>query len=125
MITPIKLYGTTLADGSLTVSSGTVVKGLLHSVSWIKGTFDNGVDFSLVTPAYNDAPETTLFSLSDADVSQVYRPRGQVCGVDGTLLTLEGTEPATDKMVVDGILRLVVAQGGNGKAGGCIAYIET
>jgi len=125
MLTPIKLYGETASDGSLTLITATVVKGFLHSVSWIKGTFANGVDFVLSVPAYDHAPALTLLDVDNADTDKMYHPRAEVCGTDGAELTYDGTNSIVDKFPVNGKLSLVIASGGDSKSGGCIVYLET
>ena len=120
----IKLYGTTDAAGALTVTSTVKVLGCVEAVEWIDGTFDDGVDAVLSCVRDDDASDLTVLTLTDANVDKVYYPREQVHSNAGVALTLDGTRIAYTEPIVNGFLKLVVASGGNAKAGGCIVYVD-
>lgn len=119
MLDFVKLYGTTAADGSLTVTASTKVLGLLEAVEWIDGTFDNGVDAVLSVVRDNDAADVTLLTLTNADNDAVYLVRPEVSTIAGAAVT-----GVVTRTPVNGSLKLVVANGGNAKVGGCIVYYE-
>ena len=120
MIRFIKLYGATDGtSGDLTVTSDVVALGVLNSVEWIDGTFADGVDAVLTMVRDDDASDITLLTLTDANIDKIYSPRYLVQGNDGAnIATTYG------KHFVNGKLKLVVADGGDTKSGGCIVYYE-
>ncbi len=119
MIRHIKLYGTTDSLGALTVTSTLPVEGLLHAVEWIVGDLATGVDATLSIDRDDNAVDVTLLTLTDANAGKVYYP-----------LVAASTNAGADiaatyqRMFVNGKLKLVVANGGNTKSGGCIVYFE-
>jgi hypothetical protein len=119
----VKLYGTTAVGGALTVTAETAVRGLLHAVEWIDGAFVDGVDAVLSVVRDDNAPDYVLLTLTNADADAVYYPRVIIHSEAGAALTgTSGGDRA--KPVINGRLKLVVADGGDAKAGGCIVYYE-
>lgn len=115
------LTGTTNAGGDLTVNAEFGVFGHLDAVEWVIGTFDAGVDATLSVQKTGSGVASTLLTLTDANANAWYRPREVAHGNTGTALT--GTAGGDRVMpVIDGTLRLVVAQGGNTKTGSLIVY---
>lgn len=112
-----KLTGTTAADGSLTVLAETSYFGFLYAVEWIDGTFDDGVDGVLSATYTPSAVDKTLLTLTDANADAWYHPRVATCGATGA------ADGGTDLPIVNGTLKLVIAQGGNAKTGGAIVYV--
>jgi len=119
MIRFIKLYGTTDSSGDLTVTSDVNALGILNSVEWIDGTFDDGVDAVLTNIRDDDASDITLLTLTDANIDKVYSPRYLVQDNAGADIAA-----TYDRHFVNGKLKLVVADGGDTKSGGCIVYYE-
>ena len=119
MIRSIKLYGTTDATEALTVTSGTAILGLLHAVEWIDGDLADGVDAVLSLVRDDDASDITLLTLTDANIDKVYSPRYLVQDNAGADIAA-----TYDRHFVNGKLKLVVADGGDTKSGGCIVYYE-
>jgi hypothetical protein len=121
MLKWVKLYGTTATGGALTVTAETTVRGLLHAVEWIKGDFADGVDAVLSVLRDDNAANYTLLTLTNANTSTVYYPRVIVHSEAGAALT--GTSGG-DRVppVLNGRLRLAVAEGGDAKTGGAIVY---
>ena len=123
MLKWVKLYGTTAVGGALTVTAETAVRGLLHAVEWIDGAFVDGVDAVLSVVRDDNAPDYVLLTLTNADADAVYYPRVIIHSEAGAALTgTSGGDRA--KPVINGRLKLVVADGGDAKAGGCIVYYE-
>ena len=123
MLKWVKLYGTTATGGALTVTAETAVRGLLHAVEWIDGAFVDGVDAVLSVVRDDNAPDYTLLTLTNADADAVYYPRVIIHSETGAALT--GTSGGDRAMpVINGRLKLVVADGGDAKAGGCIVYYK-
>ena len=123
MLKWVKLYGTTAVGGALTVTAETAVRGLLHAVEWIDGAFVDGVDAVLSVVRDDNAPDYVLLTLTDANVDAVYYPRVIIHSEAGAALT--GTSGGDRAMpIINGRLKLVVADGGDAKAGGCIVYYE-
>jgi hypothetical protein len=123
MLKWVKLYGTTAVGGALTVTAETAVRGMLYAVEWIDGAFVDGVDAVLSVVRDDNAPDYTLLTLTDADADAVYYPRVIVHSEAGAALT--GTSGGDRAMpIINGRLKLVVADGGDAKAGGCIVYYK-
>lgn len=121
-IRDIRLVGTTSAGGALTVTSTEYVKGFLYNVEWIDGDFSDGVDAVLSVTETPEGVDKTLLTLTDANNDDTYYPRDIVHDLAGGALT--GTAGGDrEKLLINGKLKLVVADGGATKEGGCIAYI--
>ena len=117
----IQLTATTIADGSATVNGEERVFGMLHAVEWIDGNFDDGVDATLSCQSTVSGVAQTLLTLTNANDDAIYYPRAIVHSEAGAALT--GTTGGDrGRMILNGKLRLVIAQGGNVKTGGCIVY---
>ena len=123
MLKWVKLYGTTASDGSLTVTAGSSVRGLLHAVEWIDGDLADGVDAVLSVVRDDNAPDYTLLTLTNADADAVYYPRVIIHSESGAALTgTSGGDRA--KPVINGSLKLAITSGGDAKTGGAIVYYE-
>jgi hypothetical protein len=111
-----KITLTTNGSGAATAFGGSH-RGTLYAVQLIDGTFDDGVDIT-ITAEHEDL-SIPLLTKADFNTDQMAYPRTlQHLNTDGTALTTH-CEP-----VVNGRLKVVIAQGGNAKTGGCIAYIR-
>lgn len=124
MLKWIKLYGTTAADGTLTVTAGTKAQGILKSVEWIDGTFADGVDAVLSQIRDDNAADIAMLTLTDANVDAVYYPRYAASDNAGAAISYAATFPIYVEGFLNGTLKLVVSSGGNAKDGGCIVYYE-
>lgn len=120
----IKLMGTTNASGDKTVDSETAIYGQLYAVEWTDGDLADGVDGTLTVQHNSNSVARTLLTLTDANNDAFYYPRHVVHSEAGAALT--GTSGGDREMpLIDGILRLVIAQGGDTKTGGMtIHYFE-
>jgi hypothetical protein len=120
MIRTVKLHGTTDGTdgtaGAATILAPLSLTGLLHAVEWTDGDLANGVDAVLSLVRGDGAADVTLLTLTNADDDAIYYPRGEVN--DGTA-TVD-----YPRMFVNGILKLAITSGGNGKSGGATVYIE-
>lgn len=101
-------------DGSTVVTPS--ILGWLVGVRWIDGTYDDGVDGTLTAVIAPSGVDDTLFTLTNANTDAMSYPRATECSTVGAALT------TTTMMIIDGSLKLTVAQGGNVKTGGCIVY---
>lgn len=120
MLHSTKLYVTTNGSGDGTVNDIRALFGFLYAVLWLKDDFADGVDAVLSTQAPGNVK--TLLTLTDANTdNKWYYPRDVMHTLAGAALTGTGGEDLT-LPVIDGTLRLVVAQGGATVAGGCIVY---
>lgn len=117
-----KLSGTTNADGDLTVNDTLSICGELIAVEYMLGSFAATTDVTL-TYQNGEGNAQTLLTLTDATASKMYNVRHLVHGETGTALT--GTAGGDRcEPVINGTLRMVIAQGGDAKTGGVIVYYE-
>lgn len=109
---------TTSAGGAATAAFPHSFYGAkLYAVLWTKGTCDAGVDISLATSGADGS--TTVFADVDANSSIAYYPRVAAnATADASALTWY------DLPVLDGILTLTIAQGGNAKSGSMVVLYE-
>ncbi len=118
----ITLIGTTSSGGAATINSAQAVFGTLYAVRWVDGSLADGVDAVLtVENAGGQGLSHTLLTLTDANADAFYYPRHVVHGEAAAALT--GTSGGDRAMpLLDGTLRLVIADGGNAATGGAIVY---
>jgi hypothetical protein len=112
-----RLIVTTGTDGAGTVYGEKTLLGWLVAVQWIDGDLADGVDAVLsVDRAPSPAPDRTLLTLTDANADAWYYPRALEHDVAGAALT------TYTLLIIEGRLKLVIADGGDTKTGGCIVY---
>lgn len=92
---------------------------LLHAAQWVDGDLADGVDavLKMTQPTPGDV-DTTLLTLTDANVDLIYYPRQLLHSNVGANLTA-----IYDRMLVDGLLTLTVASGGATKTGALWLYL--
>jgi len=113
----IRLYGTTSGLGALTVSHTSAIYGKLYAAQLIDGGAADGVDITL-TCEHGDL-SIPLLTKADFNTDQVAYPRIPTAAVaDGSALT-DYAMP-----LIAGIPKMVIAQGGDAKACGCLLYVE-
>jgi hypothetical protein len=122
-ILPVRLITTTIADGSATVLSESAYVGKLFAVAWVDGDLADGIDSVLSVTQTDGGADYTLLTLTNADIDAMYYPRVVVHSEAGVALT--GTAGGDRAMpIVNGRLKLVIADGGASKTGGAIVYLE-
>ena len=115
----VRLYGTTDASGDLTVYSNEAYSGEVYAVQTIDGTLDDGVDIT-VTSETADSLNIPILTKANFNTDGIYYPRTVANQVsDGAASTVYDVKP-----LASGRIKMVLAQGGNAKSGGCIVYIE-
>jgi len=119
---PVRLIGTTIADGSLTVTSEASYNAKLYSVVWVDGDLADGVGGTLTVTNTDVGIDATLLTLSAANNDATYYPRYLQHGETGTALTGTAGGDRTLAPVV-GRLKLVIASGGDTKTGGAVVYL--
>lgn len=109
---------TTSAGGAATaVFPHSCYGARLYAVLWTKGTCDNGVDITLSTSGADGS--TTVFADVDANSTTAYYPRVAAnAAADASALTWY------DLPILDGLVTLTVAQGGNAKSGSMVILYE-
>lgn len=112
---------TTASDGSATAYTDKTVNGRILSVQYVKSTFDNGVDFTITL-------ETTgqgLWTDTDVNASETVCPRQPTHDAVGAARLYAGGGTAVSDFIyaADERVKIVIAQGGNAKAG--TFYITT
>ena len=121
----VVLTGTTNGSGAATITSTNAHTGFLHSVQWIDGDLADGVDgvFSVTAASGAGGVAQTLLTLTDANIDLWYYPRMVVHDNTGTEVTYDATNQLYGpKAIINGILTLVIASGGDTKTGGAIVY---
>lgn len=109
---------TTDGSGDATVTVGINSQArLLYAIEWVVGTAVAGVDATLSVTNTDSAIDQTLLTLTNANANAWYYPRTLESDTVGTALTTRGF------LVVNGDLKLVVAQGGAAKVGSAIVYL--
>jgi len=121
----IRLYGTTETDGSLTVNATKSVLGKVIAVEWIDGDLVDSVDAVISFQTRASGVAITLLTLTAANDDKMYYPRTPSMDTAGADVTYDGTNEIYEPFFVTGTARLVVADGGSAKSGGCIIYIES
>ena len=115
----VRLYGTTDASGDLTVYSNEAYSGEVYAVQTIDGTLDDGVDIT-VTSETADSLNIPILTKANFNTDGIYYVRTVANQVsDGAASTVYDVKP-----LASGRIKMVLAQGGNAKSGGCIVYIE-
>lgn len=123
MLKWVKLYGTTSAAQTATITADVSARGLLYAIEWIDGDLVDGVDAVLSVVRDDNAPDVTLLTLTDANADKVYYPREIIHSEAGAALT--GTSGGDRcQAVINGYLKLAITDGGATKTGGCIVYYE-
>lgn len=123
MLKEIRLYGTTAADGSLTVNAVESMLGEIVAIAWVDGTFDNNVT-AVISTQGSEASQTIMsIGAAEGDNDLVFYPRHIIYDEGADVLTgTAGGDRALPLAV--GTLRMVVAAGGNAKSGGCVVYFR-
>lgn len=112
---PIRLDVTTDSSGDGS-AEGRPINGWLYELRYHVGSFAAGVD---VTVSYTDEGDdsVTLLTITDADSSANYTPRVAETDASASALSTYAL-PA-----IVGIPKVVIAQGGDTKAGYVILYV--
>ena len=113
-----KLYGTTDGSGDLTVTSDNEMLGGVYAVEWIDGDFADGVDLTLSYTSSDEGVSRNILVVADANADKIYYPRVlEHLDTDGSALTTHALP------LVNGKLKMVVANGGDTKTGGCVVHV--
>jgi hypothetical protein len=116
----VKLVGTTISDGSATVTATSAVLGYLVAVDWIDGDLTDGVDAVLSITKTPSGVDHTLLTLTNANSDAIYYPRRVFDTTAGAAATA-----LYDRFIIDGVLTLAITSGGDANTGGCIVYYDT
>lgn len=100
------------------------LKGKLCAVKLKIGDLAATSDITITVTNTPDAVDHTLITLTDVSADAVYYPRHQVHGNTGAALTLDGTRIAFDEPLVDGMIKVALAQGGANHTGVVHCYVE-
>ena len=112
------------ADGAATTVSPSAVFGKLYAIEYQPGTIATGATLTVSCTGNNAASKPLLTKATAGTSNSWYYPRDLVHAVaDGAALT--GTDGGDrDKPVLNGVLKAVIASGGNSATGYCIVYYE-
>lgn len=111
----------TAADGSATVYSPAFT-GKLSAIHYVKSTFADGVDFTITAEATGES----LWAESDVNASATRAPRQATHTTAGVAALYAGGGAAVlDKIAIaDDRAKIVIASGGDTKAGTFIFVVE-
>jgi hypothetical protein len=116
-----RLNVTTDAGGDGTTNDTLSIFGFLYAVETIDGDFADGVDATLSVQSTESGTALTLVTGTDFNTDAMYYPRHVIHSE--ALAALTGTSGGDRAMpIINGTLRLVIAQGGDTKTGGVIVY---
>ncbi|MBA4420268.1 MAG: hypothetical protein C0391_03900 [Anaerolinea sp.] len=121
-IKTMRLYGTTSAEGAVTIKGTRSVLGELVAVQWIDGDLADGVGFTLST--INTEAANNLLVVANANSDKMYYPKEIPHKTeDGAALTATS---GGDRVfpIMDGIPQLAITSGGDSKSGGCILFFR-
>lgn len=107
---------TTDASGNATVYSPSGVMGRIQAVAYVKGTFDNGVDFTITLESTGES----LWTDTDVNASEIVYPV-QKANLGGTGVASTITEVPI--VAANDRVKIVIAQGGNAKTGTFILVV--
>lgn len=121
MIEKLTISVTTIADGSATAYSAPFT-GKIEHVQYVKNNFDNGVDFTITLENTGEG----VWAESNVDASATRAPRRATHATDGSAsLYAAAGEPVEDKIAAaNDRLKIVIASGGNVKAGTFHLFID-
>ena len=121
----IRFAATCSSGGAYSGTDTVPVNGRLIAVELVLGTLASGAaDVTVSVTRTPSGVDSTLLTLTDVAANALYYPRHQVHGNTGTALTLDGTRIMATWPLVCGLVKCVVAQGGNAGAGTVIVYVE-
>lgn len=105
---------TTESGGTATAYSP-VVTGKISSIRYVKGNFDNGVDFTITAEATGE----TIWTQADVNASATVAPRQATHTTAGAAAVYaSGGEGVLDKIALaNDRVKIVIAQGGNATSG--------
>ena len=108
---------TTAADGTAAVTSTKHVTGKLLAVQCVDGTYDDGVDLTM--SCENGNLSYNIIVKANFNTDQMIYPRTlEHLDTDGSALTTHCQH------VLNGKIKVTLAQGGNAKSGGFNVYYE-
>lgn len=116
----IRINVTTNGSGDGSSTAASPIFGFLEMVDWIDGDAADGVDGTLTVTGTSSGTDHTLLTLTNANADAVYYPRRVVDTTAGA-----ATTGVYDRFLIDGYLKLTVAQGGATKTCGCVVYYRT
>ena len=120
MLEEIIMTGTSDATGDLTLTASQGVIGMLYAVEWVDGDLDDNNTAVLSVTETPSGVDQVLLTLGagEGDDDIWYYPRTLADDLGAAALAATYTYP-----LVNGVLELVIASGGNAKTGGAYVYI--
>lgn len=112
---------TTASDGTATAYTGTVT-GKIVAIHYVKSTFADGVDFTITSEATGE----TIWTESNVNASTTRAPRQATHSTAGAAaLYAAGGAAVNDQIALaSDRVKIVIAQGGDTKAGSFIVVVE-
>lgn len=106
---------TTAADGTATAYSPRRISGKIHQIEYVKGTFADGVDFTIT----GEATGVNIWTESNVNASTVRAPRQPTHSQAGaaSLYAAGGTAVNDPVAIANDRVKIVIAQGGNAASG--------
>ena len=115
---------TGVADGAATTLAESAVLGELCALLYVPGTIDTGATLTVTCEGFNGSSKPLLTKASAGTSNSWYYPRDLVHAVaDGAALTGTSGGDRTEPILA-GVIKAVIASGGNSKVGYLVAYYE-
>jgi hypothetical protein len=112
------------SDGAATTVAATAICGELYAIEYQPGTIDTGATVTVTCVGNNGVAKPILTKATAGTTDSWYYPRDLVHAVaDGSALT---GSSGGDRVcpIVNGVLKAVIASGGNSKLGYVVVYYE-
>lgn len=113
---------TTAADGTGSAATTRVIRGTLEAIQWVDGTFVDGVDGTFTYVCADSGVTVTWLVLTNANVDLKYYPHAIARDAAGATITYDGTNEIYEKILLNGVVTLTIAQGGATKTGGAVIF---
>jgi len=120
----LRINVTTDESGDGNDTADRAVLGRLVAVELIDGDYADGVDATITVVNTNSGVNKTLLTATNFNTDQTLYPRHVAHDEAGAAQTYNGTQEVHVKPIIDGLLKLTIASGGNAKTGGVIVYYE-
>ena len=120
-IKEVRLIGTTISAGTVTINDTNDILGEIVAVAWYDGDLADNITATLSTQGQPGSQTIMAWGAAEADNDKVFYPRHIIHDEGADVLT--GTAGGDRALpFAAGKLRLAIVAGGSVKTGGCYVY---